>query len=135
MPDHLPTILAKEFGISTSEARRNIAQGAVRINGEVAEDIDVTLNTGDRVQLGKRREFIAEPVRREPGWVTHPDLHANASVAGWSREALDEKLAGHKVWNGPFSRVVLGRRQYFAFVGPEPEPHRSWFRRFFQKTP
>lgn len=133
MTEHLPSLLAKEFSISTSEARRGLAQGAVRINGEVTTDLDVTLNTGDRVQLGKRRQFVAEPVRREPGWVDHKTLNAVASVAGWSREELDQKLTEHKVWNGPFSRVVLGRRQYFAFVGPKPR--KSRLRRFLQKTP
>ena len=32
---HLPALLAEAFGISTSEARRNLAQGAVRVDGQV----------------------------------------------------------------------------------------------------
>ena len=32
---HLPALLAQAFGISTSEARRHLAQGAVRLDGEV----------------------------------------------------------------------------------------------------
>ena len=56
---HLPALLAKAFGISTSEARRNLAQGAVRVDGQVlpADSLDVGPDQlADRVlQLGKRR--------------------------------------------------------------------------------
>ena len=56
---HLPALLAKAFGISTSEARRNLAQGAVRVDGQVlpADSLDVEPDQlADRVlQLGKRR--------------------------------------------------------------------------------
>jgi tyrosyl-tRNA synthetase len=56
---HLPGLLAQAFGISTSEARRNLAQGAVRVDGQVlaADALDVPADQlADRVlQLGKRR--------------------------------------------------------------------------------
>jgi tyrosyl-tRNA synthetase len=56
---HLPALLAEAFGISTSEARRNLAQGAVRVDGQVlpADSLDVGPDQlADRVlQLGKRR--------------------------------------------------------------------------------
>jgi len=56
---HLPALLAQAFGISTSEARRNLAQGAVRVDGRVLppESLDVGADQlADRVlQLGKRR--------------------------------------------------------------------------------
>lgn len=54
---HLPAVLAAAFGLSTSEARRLIAQGGVKINGTVTADLDlarVTLD-GAIVQVGKRR--------------------------------------------------------------------------------
>jgi tyrosyl-tRNA synthetase len=56
---HLPALLARAFSVSTSEARRGLVQGAVRIDGEpVAGDVlDVPpaeLN-GRVLQLGKRR--------------------------------------------------------------------------------
>jgi tyrosyl-tRNA synthetase len=56
-PLHLPAILAASFGLSTSEARRLIAQGAVKINGSVAADLDVSRDIleGAVVQAGKRR--------------------------------------------------------------------------------
>ena len=56
---HLPALLAHAFGISTSEARRALAQGGVKLDGETvggdsldvpAADID-----GKVLQLGKRR--------------------------------------------------------------------------------
>ena len=35
---HLPALLAQAFGISTSEARRSLAQGGVRLDGEPVAD-------------------------------------------------------------------------------------------------
>jgi tyrosyl-tRNA synthetase len=56
-PVHLPALLSSAFGISTSEARRLIAQGAVRLNGDVLSELDVPRTTldGALVQAGKRR--------------------------------------------------------------------------------
>jgi tyrosyl-tRNA synthetase len=56
-PVHLPALLV-ELGIpSTSEARRLIAQGGVRVNGEAITEVDVPRATleGALVQAGKRR--------------------------------------------------------------------------------
>jgi tyrosyl-tRNA synthetase len=56
-PVHLPALLV-ELGIpSTSEARRLIAQGGVRVNGAAVTDLDVPRATleGALVQAGKRR--------------------------------------------------------------------------------
>jgi tyrosyl-tRNA synthetase len=56
-PVHLPALLSTAFGISTSEARRLIAQGGVRLNGDVLAELDVPRSTlaGALVQAGKRR--------------------------------------------------------------------------------
>jgi tyrosyl-tRNA synthetase len=57
-PIHLPALLAESLGIgSTSEARRLIAQGGVRVNGEVVSEVDMPRATlaGALVQAGKRR--------------------------------------------------------------------------------
>jgi tyrosyl-tRNA synthetase len=56
-PIHLPALLV-ELGVpSTSEARRLIAQGGVRVNGEAVTDLDLPRATlaGALVQAGKRR--------------------------------------------------------------------------------
>jgi tyrosyl-tRNA synthetase len=56
---HLPALLSRAFGVSTSEARRAVAQGAVRLDGEPVATSTLDLGAGDvdgRVlQLGKRR--------------------------------------------------------------------------------
>jgi tyrosyl-tRNA synthetase len=56
-PVHLPALLSSAFGISTSEARRLIAQGGVRVNGDVLGELDVARDklVGALVQAGKRR--------------------------------------------------------------------------------
>jgi tyrosyl-tRNA synthetase len=57
-PVHLPALLVDQLGVgSTSEARRLIAQGAVRIDGRPATELDVPRATleGALVQAGKRR--------------------------------------------------------------------------------
>ena len=40
-PVHLPAALAAAFGLSTSEARRLIGQGGVKVDGEVVRELDV----------------------------------------------------------------------------------------------
>jgi tyrosyl-tRNA synthetase len=57
-PVHLPALLVDRLGVgSTSEARRLIAQGGVRIDGEPAFELDVPRARleGALVQAGKRR--------------------------------------------------------------------------------
>jgi tyrosyl-tRNA synthetase len=56
-PVHLPAVLAECFGLSTSEARRLIAQGAVKVEGQPIGDVDVSRDvlSGALVQAGKRR--------------------------------------------------------------------------------
>jgi tyrosyl-tRNA synthetase len=58
---HLPALLARAFGVSTSEARRSLAQNGVRLDGEPALTSDGSLDVpasavdGRVLQLGKRR--------------------------------------------------------------------------------
>ena len=55
---HLPALLVEHLAIgSTSEARRLIAQGAVKVNGEVVSELDLPREalSGALVQAGKRR--------------------------------------------------------------------------------
>jgi tyrosyl-tRNA synthetase len=57
-PVHLPALLVEHFGVgSTSEARRLISQGAVKIDGQPASENDVPRASlqGALVQAGKRR--------------------------------------------------------------------------------
>ena len=56
---HVPQLLGRAFGVSTSEARRALAQGGVRIDGEPVpgDELDLPLAAidGRVLQLGKRR--------------------------------------------------------------------------------
>jgi tyrosyl-tRNA synthetase len=56
---HLPRLIAEHFGVSTSEGRRLIAQGGVKIDGEPLGNGDLDLPAerldGAVLQLGKRR--------------------------------------------------------------------------------
>src|SRR5437879_4338445 len=57
-PVHLPALLVDGLGVaSTSEARRLIQQGGVKLNGEPAPGVDVPREalTGALLQVGKRR--------------------------------------------------------------------------------
>jgi tyrosyl-tRNA synthetase len=56
---HVPAVVRAAFGVSSSEARRAIAQGGVRIDGEPVPadrlDVDPAAIDGRVLQLGKRR--------------------------------------------------------------------------------
>jgi tyrosyl-tRNA synthetase len=56
-PVHLPAVLADAFGLSTSEARRLIAQGGVKVDGETVDELEVARArlAGALLQAGKRR--------------------------------------------------------------------------------
>ena len=56
-PLHLPAVLAEAFGFSTSEARRLIGQGGVKLDGAVVGELDVPRErlVGATLQAGKRR--------------------------------------------------------------------------------
>jgi tyrosyl-tRNA synthetase len=63
-PLHLPALLVERLGLgSTSEARRLIAQGGVRLNGEVVTELDVPRSRleGALLQAGKRRFTRFQP--------------------------------------------------------------------------
>jgi tyrosyl-tRNA synthetase len=57
-PVHLPALLVEQMGVaSTSEARRLIQQGGVKVNGSAAADVDIARAAlaGALLQVGKRR--------------------------------------------------------------------------------
>ncbi len=56
-PIHLPALLAECFQLSTSEARRLISQGGIKIDGDAVDELDLPRDTlaGAIVQAGKRR--------------------------------------------------------------------------------
>lgn len=54
---HLPALLADAFGVSRSDARRQLLGGGVRVDGEVVAALDLPAGEldGRALQLGKRR--------------------------------------------------------------------------------
>ena len=56
-PVHLPSLLASAFGLSTSEARRLIGQGGLKVDGVVVTELDTPRAdlVGATLQAGKRR--------------------------------------------------------------------------------
>jgi tyrosyl-tRNA synthetase len=54
---HLPAVIADAFGLSRSEARRTLAGGGVRLDGEVVSELDLPAERldGAVLQVGKRR--------------------------------------------------------------------------------
>jgi tyrosyl-tRNA synthetase len=56
---HLPALLASAFGVSTSEARRALSQGGVKLDGEPLPGTPLDRPAGELdgrvLQLGKRR--------------------------------------------------------------------------------
>jgi tyrosyl-tRNA synthetase len=64
---HLPALIARAFGVSTSEARRSLAQGGVRLDGVAVAngslEVDRAEVDGKVLQLGKRR-FVRVRVMR-----------------------------------------------------------------------
>jgi tyrosyl-tRNA synthetase len=68
---HLPALLARAFGISTSEARRALAQGGVKLDGHpIANgslDVDAREVDGKVLQLGRRRFVRVRVASGEPG--------------------------------------------------------------------
>jgi tyrosyl-tRNA synthetase len=56
-PVHLPAVIRDCFGLSTSEARRLIGQGGVKLEGHVVADIDIPRErlAGALLQVGKRQ--------------------------------------------------------------------------------
>ena len=63
-PVHVPAVIASAFGLSTSEARRMIAQGGVKLDGEALSELDVPRAqlAGKILQAGKRRfARLADP--------------------------------------------------------------------------
>jgi tyrosyl-tRNA synthetase len=64
---HLPRLIAGAFGLSSSEGRRLLAQGAVKLDGEAlapeALDLEATRLGGRVLQVGKRRFCRLLPTR------------------------------------------------------------------------
>jgi ribosomal protein S4 len=46
--------------ISLSESRRLVCMGGVKVNGKLCEDLDCEVETGDLIEIGKKKSLIVE---------------------------------------------------------------------------
>jgi ribosomal protein S4 len=51
-------LVKKSRIVSMSQGRRVISQGAVRVNGQVADDLQTEVKIADVISIGKRDEFV-----------------------------------------------------------------------------
>ena len=67
---HLPALLGELFGLSRSEGRRLLAQGGVKLDGDVLDggelDLPPDMLDGKVLQVGKRRHRRLRIARRQP---------------------------------------------------------------------
>src|SRR6185503_19987661 len=80
---HLPALLVEHLEIGlTSEARRMIAQGGVKVNGEVMKQLDLPREalSGALVQAGKRRFIRFRAARHYPGGWYHSQAASTGGV-------------------------------------------------------
>lgn len=113
---HLPQLLAETFGISTSEARRCMVQGGVRIDGQPVKTCDWHRESleGKEIRLGKLRSFIfrSEPQRMRfrllecktcgrRTWQTDGDLPLLGHTHGEHRHEWWERYTFFAVDEGP----------------------------------
>ena len=80
---HLPALLAQAFGISTSEARRMIAQGGVRLDGEPVANgaLDLAGRRGRRQGAPARQAPLRARAGPSDAW------RSTAACCGWTRPA------------------------------------------------
>ena len=102
-PVHLPAVIAAAFGLSTSEARRLIAQGGVKLDGEPrrrARPCRATTSTGKLLQAGKRRFARLVALGLTPQAAL---LHSFGRPQGrqWKALRLEERLRSIRI--RPFS--------------------------------
>jgi tyrosyl-tRNA synthetase len=87
---HLPALLARAFGVSTSDARRSLAQGGVRVDGRLVSqgqlDLPAAELDGRVIQLGKRR-FAR--VQLKAAGMNAAAAKASAKAAGAKPSAAD----------------------------------------------
>jgi len=46
--------------ISLSEGRRLVCMGAVKVNGELCEDLNRDVEVGDLIEVGKKKKIVVE---------------------------------------------------------------------------
>ena len=64
---HLPALIAELFGLSRSEARRLIAQGAVSLDDVAVAEVDVSARGARRARAARRQAPVQAPARALAG--------------------------------------------------------------------
>ena len=87
---HLPALLAGQFGVSSSEARRAIAQGGVRLDGEQLGERSSTWPPSDSTEPSSSSVNGASSGSR---WAPAPRRHRRLDVCPALRYTLASVLA------------------------------------------
>ena len=83
-PLHLPALLVERLGLgSTSEARRLIAQGAVKVDGEVVSDVDLPRERARRSARAGRESAASSASPRLDTAVRAFRYHSRGRSKGW----------------------------------------------------
>ena len=75
-PVHVPALLAECFGLSTSDARRLIAQGGVKVDGQVVGDLDLPTSDARRARSSRPESAVSCGLRAD-----HASLERRRSIA------------------------------------------------------
>ena len=112
-PVHLPALIREVFGLSTSEARRLIAQGGVKLNGAPTADIDLPRASLDDalLQVGKRQFVRLRAALRDL-------LDTPLVVAIIPRPPVRLRETGNPRHNGVALRPKPDTTEYHFLQGP-----------------
>ncbi len=90
---HLPALIAEVFGLSRSEARRLIAQGAVSLDDEaVVDDLDVERRAPRRARPARRQAAFPAPAARRRLTSAAPGRYSPSFVSAGAVSAPASRL-------------------------------------------
>lgn len=113
---HVPHLIRNRFGVSASEARRLLAQGAVKLEGQRITDLDIDASEviGKRLTLGtgRHRKILAQDVAKAEGtdrpWVSLNRIRSEAA----SLEQENQRVGGDLFPVSPDTALPAPKNMY-----------------------